>query len=228
MALHYKSLLLLVLSLLVAFDLASGATCEDKTELSLGVASACEAEGGICPAACETKLRAYIEGCYPSFAEVAFLVVATNKDACFDVVFGFYAELRGSDCASNHKAYSSMWPAVCIAECTPECIEMVEGVCNHCSGGYDTHTPEALEIELSISAVHCPQAQQCDLGSSGSSSSGSSSSSGTGSSSGSSSSSSSGGQGRGGGTTSLAFSSIVVSLAFVWFTISTSVGFLDN
>ena len=219
---QHKSLLLLFLTFLVAFDLASGAACEDQGQRNIEMAKTCEAEGteGVetCPADCGPKLQAYIEDCSPTMADLSFLVIATNGDACFDIVFGIYADLRGSDCESNQAAYRPMWPVLCLTECSEECIKMIEGVCNHCNGVLGSEKAREIETELSITS-NCPQAD-CDLGSSGSSSSGSSGSSsdssgssGTDSSS-SSSSSISGGQGRAG--TSLASSSIVVSLAFVW------------
>ena len=223
---HHKSLLLLFLALLVAFDLASGADCGDKTSRNFDVATTCEADFSegveICPADCEPKMRAYIEDCSPTMAELSFLVIATDGDACFDIVFGIFADQRGSDCELNKAAQKSMWPVVCLSSCTEKCIDIVEGVCTHCDGVLESDFARQTETELTMTATHCPQ-RNCVISSSGSSSSGgsSSSSSSGGSGSSSSSSSSSGGQARG-GTRSLASSSIVVSLAFVWWTVSSS------
>lgn len=222
--LHHKSLISLFLSLLVAFHslgFASAATCGEGYQRQLEVASTCEADSETCPEDCEPALRAYIDDCSPTFAELGFVVIATNLDACFDTVFDIYKENRGTDCEGNLEAYRSAWPFLCVGACTNECVHVVEGVCNHCSGALDSDTANSVEFELSISASLCPQAQ-CDLGSTGSSSSGSSSSS-----SGGGSSSSSTGNSGGQALNHTSALNVVVPLVVVWWTLSFSIGFLE-
>ena len=190
---------------------------------NIEVATTCEADfdqgsEGLeaCPADCGPQLQAYYDDCAATYDELAFLVIATDKDACFDVVFDFFASLRGSDCEMHRQAFRPMWPFVCMNECTEECSNLVAGVCNHCSGVLNSDEANSVELELSLSAPHCPQSD-CSLedGSSG----GGGSSSGTGDSDGSSeddgssaaeSSSSSGGEGYAGRLhASIAFSTFL-------------------
>ncbi len=222
--LHHKYLLSLFLSLLVVFHslgFASAAACGEAYQRQLEVATTCEADLETCPEDCETTLRAYIDDCSPTFAELGFVMIATDMDACFDIVFDIYKENRGTGCEGNLEAYRSAWPFLCLGDCTDECVQVLEGVCNHCSGALDSDAANSVEIELSISASLCPQAQ-CDLGSTGSSSSGSSSSS-----SGGGSSSSPTGNSGGPGLKITSALSIVVPLVVIWWTLSFSIGFLE-
>ena len=170
-----KSILLFIVLLFPPFDLWSpfflvwAAECGDRDVRSLEVATTCEADFDldssteICPADCEPKLRAFYEDCEVEYGDLAFLVIATDNDACFDVVFDLYAEMRGSECEMNRKAFRPMWPILCISECTEECSSLVDGVCNHCSGVLESAEANSVQIELSVSAPHCAQSQ-CSLG----------------------------------------------------------------
>jgi len=178
----YKSIVRSVFFLVVPFRLlspsvvftVSAAECGDKGARNFEVATSCEADFGagdieICPEDCGTKLLAYYEDCEVEVDELAFLVIATDRDACFDVVFFFFLNMRGSDCEMNRKAFRSMWPALCLEECTQGCSDLVDGVCAYCNGALESAEARSVELELSMSAPHCSQST-CSLGDGGGSS----------------------------------------------------------
>jgi hypothetical protein len=178
----YKPIVRSVLFLLVAFQslspsvvfTVSAAECGDKDARNFEVATICEADFGaggieICPDDCGPKLLAYYEDCEVEVDELAFLVIATDRDACFDIVVFFFLNMRGSDCEMNLKAFRSMWPALCMGECTQGCSDLVDGVCNYCNGALESADARSVELELSISAPHCSQST-CSLGDGGGSS----------------------------------------------------------
>lgn len=175
---HHPSFLLFIASLFLQFGSLSAAECLDSNQRSVDVVTACSADFGVeaCPETCLPTLQAFYDDCALDIGDLSMMVVTTAQDPCWDTVFGFYAELRGSDCEDHRKVYRSMWPLVCLTACTDECSELVDGVCNVCSGALGSDEASSVETELRATAS-CPQAQ-CDLGDSGSNDMSGSSSSG--------------------------------------------------
>lgn len=193
---HYPSFLLFVASLFLRFGSLSAAECLDSNQRSVDVVTACSVDFGVeaCPESCLPTLQAFYDDCALDIGDISMMVVTAAQDPCWDAVFGFYADLRGTDCENHRKVYRSMWPLVCLTACTDECAELVDGVCTVCSGALDAAEASSVETELKVTAS-CPQAQ-CDLGDNGGIDMSGSSSSGSGGGGGSSSS----GSTVGGGT----------------------------
>ncbi len=171
----YPSILLFVISLIWMFRSLSAADCGDSNQRSVEVAMACEADFDMgsegleaCPPDCLIKLTAYYEDCERDIKDLYFLVIGTDKDACWDEVFGFYSDLPGSDCEKNREAYGSLWPLVCLYGCSEDCEKLVNGVCTNCEAKLIQDMASAVETQLS-STSSCPQST-CDLRNNGSNS----------------------------------------------------------
>lgn len=164
-----SSSLFLILLLWIESLSVRGAECNDDTEKSrrgIEVASACEETAGVCPEECLPTLQAYYDDCDVGFPDLGFQVLATNNDACFDVVFGFYLSVRGMDCESNLQAFRS-GTATCIPDCSWGCEALITGICDYCSGGALGETEaRQVEIEISLIASSC---ERCSLEGSGAS-----------------------------------------------------------
>lgn len=164
---QYPSFLLFIASLFAMFGSLSAAECLDSNSRAVDVVEACAGnfDEETCPETCLPTLTAYYNDCALDITDLSMMVVSTAQDPCWDTVFGFYADLRGSDCENHRKVYRTMWPMVCLTACTDECAELVNGVCTVCSGALGSDEAGSVETELRATAS-CPQAQ-CDLGDNG-------------------------------------------------------------